>query len=118
MTLVKTSATWSASTDSAVLDPCAKGPLMAIQTPANFGTTTIALTYCQTIDGTFVPVRNEAGQDIAISGIDPVNAAIYDLSNICALGVGATVGRGGGFFKLKAGASITATAQVFVLEVM
>lgn len=116
MTIIKQNATFTAASDSAIISPCAKGPIMAIRTPASFGSATLALLYSDTVDGTFVPVKNEKGEAIAISGIDTTNGAMYDLSNICALGVGGMVGREGGYFKLRAAGAITATVVVYVLE--
>lgn len=90
--------TITASTTSAAIDLYDKGYPVAIITPASLGATAITFTAALTSGGTYLPVKNEAGNSITVV-VDTSSAGWYDLTNIFPSSVR--------FIKVVANASIT-----------
>lgn len=114
MELFTATATFTASTTSATVTPQVKGPVVALQTPAAFGATTIKFTFCETENGTYLPVKNDTGADITVT-VSATDAGLYDITNIFPLSVGKMAGNNKGYFKLVAGTSTTAAVKVYFL---
>ena len=114
MNLYSNSVVFTASDTSAVLTPQVRGPLIAVAVPATSGITSLTLLFSPTEAGTFVPVKDDKGVDITITGID-ASAAIYDLTNVFPAGVGRLASAGQGFLKLKANASVSTTVTAYFL---
>lgn len=108
------SVAFTASATSAAITPNVRGPVLAIETPASFGQTSIKFSFCDTVDGTYLTVKNELGDDIEVV-VDATTAAMYDLTNIFPLGVGKLAGSGKGFLKLVTGGSVTKTVKLYFL---
>lgn len=112
LTLQKTTLSFTASTASA---PISADLILGIQTPASFGASSITLLYCETVDGTYLPVYTEAGttSPIGISNVDATNAAFYDLSNIFPLALQKINNVTCGYIKFRASTSITKNIIVY-----
>lgn len=110
MLINKIPVNFTASTDS---DAFAASLIFGVQTPASVGITSLVLLYCETSGGTFVPVRNESGAAIGITGIDS-SAAFYDMSNNFPIGIDTINNLASGYIKFRANTSITKSITVYV----
>lgn len=110
--LQKTNLSFTASTDSAAIS---SSLILGIQTPASFTATSLVLLYCATADGTFIPVCNETGAAIGVTGISGSAAQFYDLTNIFPLGIEKINNVIAGYIKFRANTSITNTITVYTL---
>jgi hypothetical protein len=116
MKIYPTTVTFAASATSSVINPSVRGPILAIRTEDAFAGTSISFLYCDTIDGTYVDVKNELGEVITVTDVNTTTGAIYDLTNIFPLGVGKMANANTGYLRLKANGSISETVTVYVGE--
>lgn len=105
----KTTVSFTASATSAAISA---GIIFAIQIPASFGATTIALTYCDTAGGTYVPVVNDTGTAIGITTSATV-AQLIDMTSIFPQSISKINGLTGGYIKFTASGSITKDIIVY-----
>jgi len=110
MLITKTPINFVGSTDS---DAFASNLIFGVQTPASFVATSLVLLYCETLAGTYIPVCNEAGAAIGITGIDATNAKFYDMSNNFPIGIDRVNNLISGYIKFRANTSITKTINVY-----